>query len=566
MGLLKNFSITDWLHQFGHSLRRFPLAILLLAFLTAYLICLTHDIGHDNKWTFFYIFYPATGALFAVAIQLVTEDFKNRIAAIVTQVVSHAIWLGISLYLTQFERFSLPQNIAVAATVATMALSVFLACFYRKGDDVPFWNFAWCTLAAIVAGIVVGCVLTIGLDLFVQSLDWLFGVEVNNAIYADIPAVCLVFIAPLLAMSQIPRGEDKHDRQVIRFSGFIKGVAQYLFIPLLLLYMVTLYVYAAKIAISWQLPVGWVSYLVSASMLGMVILLFITYPVQHEPNKSFFKAVTRWQPLAMLPLLALMTVAIGRRLSDYGITVSRLYVLVFNIWCYVVCIGLLLCRNKRIWWVPASFAVVLFLISVGPQSIANVTRQQLKKEVRNTLLASGIKPEQLPLGGEQYKKWLNGTEVKKAATVDSKLDYLRDYYGFKSISDLLGKDAKTGNYETRDREIKPARKSMNYNNQDLMNHVAIPQGYATMTYVDEWIECKLDGNRVTFVVTVEQNGKSVEHAFEVDVNEFIDRDYDYNKGKNVKPLIVENGDAALVFSSFSLGDDYLNCGGLLLTK
>jgi hypothetical protein len=87
-----------------------------------------------------------------------------------------------------------------------------------------------------------------------------------------------------------------------------------------------------------------------------------------------------------------------------------------------------------------------------------------------------------------------------------------------------------------------------------------------MTYVDEWIECKLDGNRVTFVVTVEQNGKSVEHAFEVNVNEFIDRDYDYNKGKNVKPLIVENGDAALVFSSFSLGDDYLNCGGLLLTE
>lgn len=566
MGFFKNFSFFDWLKHIAGASRRFPVAVLLLAFLTGYLICLAHDIGHDKKWTFFYIFYPATGALLAVSLQLLTEDFKSRVAAFVTQVMIHALWLGVSLYLTQFERFSLPQNIAVGATVVTMGLSMFLACFFRKGYDVPFWNFAWRTMAALLAGIFVGAVLTFGLDLFVQSLNWLFGVKIKNAVFMDIPAFCMVLVAPLLAMGQIPQGDDKHDHGVVAYSGYIKGVAQYLFVPLLLLYMTTLYVYAAKILFTWQLPVGWVSYLVSASMLGMVILIFITYPVQHEQGKSFFKSMTRWLPLAMLPLLALMTVAIGRRLSDYGITVSRLYVLVFNIWCYVVCIGLMICRNKRIWWVPASFAVVLFLISVGPQSIANITRNQLTREVRDTLLASGIKPGQLPLEGEKYVKWLNTTDIKKASAVDSKLDYLRAYYGRKSVSGLLGKDVETGKYVTKEGTVQPVEKNTSYHSRDLIENVAIPIGYTTMTYVDDWVECERDADRVAFEVAVEQNGKTVKHRFEVDVKNFAERDYNRNDGEKVEPLIVENGDAALVFSLFTLGDDFLSIQGLLLTK
>ncbi len=579
MKIFKNFSLAVWLRQLGNTLRRFPVAVALLVFLAGYLISMTHDMGYSEKWTFFCIFYPATGALLAVSLQLLTEDFRSRVAAIATQVAVHALWLAVSLYLTQIERFSLPQFIAVAATVASMVLSMFLACFYRKGEDIPFWNFAWNTISALLSGAIVGGLLTVGLDLFVQSLEWLFDLEINDRLFIDIPVVCMVLVAPLLAMSQIPRGKNKHDYEVVSFSGFIKGVAQYLFIPLLLLYVATLYVYAGKILFTWQLPVGWVSYLVSASMVGMVALLFITYPVQYEQGRSFFQGFTRWMPLAMVPLLALMTVAIGRRLSDYGITVSRLYVLVFNIWCYVVCIGLLLSRNKRIWWIPASFAVVLMLISVGPQSIPSITHRQLLSEARAAFNAAGI--TRFPLSNAQYSAWATAAGNQAvAASIDAKLDYLQRDYGYQSVSDLLGKDVITGIYSSavRDGEAKSSSKSEIISNNNLIVDLAVPQGYRKMYYVsfDNTDVISMDSSQVVLGISVParrgvQEGvvsqrRQADYKFSIDVKLLVERDSGKNQQGDAEPLMLHEGDALLMINRYCYWDMSLDGDGILFIK
>lgn len=574
MGLFKRFSPGVMVKRFGRSIRRFPVAVLLLVFLTGYLMFLIRRDGHpiDEKWNFFYIFFPATGALLAVSLQLLTEDFKRRLTAIITQVLGLALWLGVSLYLTSFERFSMQQLVGVSATVVVMVLSLFLLCFFRKGDDVPFWNFAQRLFIAITAGVVVGGILTLGIILFVQSLDWLFDVNVDGW-FLYIPTFCMVLLAPMLAMSQIPEGEQKHVRRISPFTGFTKGVSQYLFIPLLLLYMATLYVYAAKILITWQLPVGWVCYLVSASMLGMVILIFITYPVQHEQGKSFFKTLTRLLPLAMLPLLVLMSVAIGRRLSDYGITVSRLYVVAFNLWCYVVCIGLLLCRNRRIWWVPASFAVVLLLISVGPWSIPNVTEKRLQDEAREAFAASGIK--QLPLSGEQYDNWLKTTDEKVAKSIDAKLHYLQIDYGYDSTQDLVGQDAIVGTMDmirVQDDSVAPTQEQHYYNQKDyLMARMRVPQGYTHMESINDIILVEQQGNRLVFDVVSKADDEVKKYRFQVALNQFVERDMERNHHNTVEPLILDNGNAAFVVSYFSMSVRnkdvaYPSVSGILFTK
>ncbi len=569
MALFKNFSLSAWIKQFGRSCRRFPVSVLLLVFLTCFVLFLIHGGKVTDKWQFFYIFYPATGAVLGVSLQLLTEDFKRRSTAVLTQVLVHAAWLGISIYLGQFDRFSLPQFDAVTATVVTMVLSVFLLSFYRKGDDVPFWNFSLQTMVAIIAGLVVGGVLTLGLILFAQSLEWLFGVHVSNSVFGSIPTVCMLLLAPLLFMNLIPAGEDKRVREVQSYSGFLKGVVQYLFIPLLLLYMATLYIYAAKILFSWQLPVGWVSYLVTACMVGLVILLYLTYPLQHEQGNSFFKTVTRWLPLAMLPLLALMTVAIGRRLSDYGITVSRLYLAVFNLWCYVVCIGLLITRNKRIWWIPASFAVILFLISVGPQSIANITRRQLLGEARQAFTASGIR--QFPLTGEQYEQWLKTADQQVARSIDAKLDYLYSDYGFNAVSTLLAKDAITGRRSTFNENGDIVYTHYDsYINDGLIQNVPVPQGYAAMAMVsvsDNDI-VKINGDKLQFRV---KGGKDEEHLFEIDLKLLARYDNDRNPDGCDEPLVIDNGEALMLINEFNVSmvgtsANYLSFSGILFTR
>ncbi len=572
MGKINTFSFNTAVARFGQSFRRFPVATLFVIFLTGYLIYLNHGGRvkiNDLDMDFFLVFYPATGAVLATALSLLTEDFKSKLAAFITQVAVHSVWFFVSLYLARFDRFSMPQLIAVCATVVAMSLAVFLISFYRRGQDVPFWNFSIRTLLGLIVSMVIGGVLTLGLFALLESLKLLFDMVISDTNYGDIAAVCMTFLAPTMFMNLIPRDENKHLAEIPEFSGFAKGVVQYLFLPLLGLYMITLYAYGAMILLRWSLPVGGVSYLVTGSMVLMVLLIYITYPVQHQDGNKLFKHVTRWLPVVMLPLLALMTVAIGRRLADYGITVSRLYLLVFNLWCYAVCLWLIFTRNKRIWLIPASFALILFLISVGPQSIANVTHRQLLREAFIAFTYSGIKS--FPLTGDQYEQWLKQTDAKMAKAIDSKLYYLNRDYGYQAVSDLVAKDVITGRYASQDGDsdiVHPT--SQNFANNDMIKNLTVPQGYTSMTVVkcgDECIE-NVDGDRLSIVVN---DSKHVEHRFEINVKQLAEYDKDRNDNDEIQPLVLDNGEALLVLNDFYIdvftnGSGYINCTAILFTN
>lgn len=572
MGFLKNLSLPVLADRFGQSFRRFPWAVLLIIFLTGFVIYLNHGGKPGDRLEFFLYFYPATGALLAVALSLLTEDFKSRIAAVLTQVVLHAAWFGVSVYLSQFDRFSLPQLIAVSATVAAFGFAVFLLCFYRKNQEIPFWNFSIRTILSLALAGVIGGILTLGLLLLVESLKMLFGLDVKNEVYMDIWIVCMVLLAPILFMILIPKGENKYMTEVPELSRFAKGVVQYLFLPLLGLYMFTLYAYAAKILLQWSLPVGNVSYLVSGSMLLMVLLIYLTYPLQHLEGNKLFKRVTRWLPVLMLPLLALMTVAIARRLSDYGITVSRLYLLVFNIWCYAVCLWLIFTRNKRIWLIPASFAVILFLISVGPQSIPNITKHQLLNEARKAFAASGIKS--LPLTSDQYEQWAKTADSKVVAAIDSKLDYLSSDFGYEAVSSLLAKDVTTGGYSVRDDGTLEAEYvSTNCYNDQLVNYTPVPEGYSRMTKVSFYDDdLKLEDNKLTIEFSTHpENSMTENHQFVFELKQLVERDAEKNGNSIVEPLVIDNGKALLVVDEYNLSfwrDNIaiFRCSGILFTK
>lgn len=566
MDIVKNFSLKSLVERFGQSFKRFPIAMLLTLLLGCYLIYLNHHGSLGDKKDFFFVFYPATGAVLAVALSLITEDFKNCTLAVVVQALVHALWLTVSVYLSGFDRFSTPQLIAVSATIAAMSLAVFVACFYRKNQDVQFWNFSIGAVLAFGLSAVIGGLVTLGLYLFLESLRMLFGIRVESSLFADIAAVCMTMLAPTLFMNLIPKGRKKHQDTVVEFSRFAKGVVQYLFIPLLVLYMLTLYVYAGQILSQWTLPVGGVSYLVTVSMVMMILLIYLTFPIQFQEGNRLFKHVTRWLPVAMLPLLALMTVAIGRRLSDYGITVSRLYLLVFNLWCYAVCLWLIFTRNKRIWIIPTSFAIILLLISVGPQSIANVTLNKLKDEARNAFVASGL--TQFPLSGEQYEKWLKTVDPKTAASIDSKLDYIQDFYRYKDMKDLLRKDAVLGKVAHMDDANYSVVHHENYHNWDLFQKIDIPDGYRRVEWLEnQYPEIEVANDTMKIVLETEDGTKQ---TFEIKRRDLIAMDSQKWQDETPGTLVLKNDDALMMVKGFEYythnDDESLRLQGLLFTK
>jgi len=566
---LKKISLKVLVERFGQSFKRFPLAMLFTLFLTCFIIYRSHGGDAGSMLNFFFIFYPATGAVLAVSLALLAEDFKKCWVGVAVQAIVHVAWLAVSLYLSRFDHFSMPLAVAVAATVFFMGLSVFIVCFYRRNQDVPFWNFSIRTLVAGVVAFAIGALLTLGLFALLGSLNLLFGLKVKESLYGDIAAVCMVLLAPALLMNQIPKGRDKYLADLQDYPLFSKGVVQYLFMPLLGLYMITLYAYAIMILVQWTLPVGGVSYLVSGSMVLMVLLHYVTYPLQCQEGNELFKRLTRWLPVLLIPLLALMTVAIGRRLSDYGITVSRLYLLVFNVWCYAVCLWLIVTRNKRIWLIPASFAIILFFISVGPQSIPNVTQRQLKEEARTAFMATGFK--QFPITGEQYEQWLEKADPKVARSIDSKLHYLNTDYGYVAISDLLDQDVITGRFSSIDEKgdiVSVVHQT--YANEGMIRDLPMPQGYSLITNVTGSDE-ENDGKVRDKVVFKVNDGKKVEHQFDVDVKQLAAFDREKNPDGIKEPLAIDNGEALLVIDEFyinvySNSVGYFNFSGILFTK
>ena len=574
MGKFKNLSIVALVKRFGKTIGRFPLAMLFTLLLTCFLFYFIHGGSVGGKEDFFLVFYPATGALLATALSLFTEDFKKRIVAVLTQVVIHAAWLGISVYLAQIDRFSIPQLIAVVATVFAIGLAIFVICFYRKNQEMQFWNFSIRTAGALVVIVAIGGALTLGLLLLVESLEMLFGIEIHEVVYADIWTVCMCLLAPVLFMILIPEGEDKYMNEAPEFSRFTQGVVQYLFLPLLGLYLITLYVYAAKILLQWSLPVGGVSYLVSGSMVLMVLLIYVTFPVQHQEGNKLFKGVTRWLPVVMLPLLALMSVAIGRRLSDYGITISRLYLLVFNVWCYAVCLWLIFTRNRRIWLIPTSFAVILLLISVGPQSIANITKRHLLNEARDAFMASGF--TKLPLTDEQYKRWAEEADPDVVAAIDSKLAYLCHYEITDipvsvSINSVVINSNSVGSYSHHSVVEDDDVYVVSYSNSHLITDMTIPQGYTRMTYLHD-LNVDYDMNAYKLLLVLEDGKNSEEYRFLIDVSMLkkFDEEGTYQPGEQ---LAVKNDRAMLVIDYFRLWGDTGHYGewdfegeGILFTK
>ena len=360
-------------------------------------------------------------------VNLSGETDDKRLLVCLGYFLSVGTLLSLSLHLWA-------EVIAHGAAVLAIGLSVFFLPFFWEKDDIPAWNFAQTAVGMLALVFIVGGVMSGGLCLLTFSLHQLFAVEVGYRCYLYILIWCSLLLPLLMFLGLLPQGADKHDR-LPRPTAFVSGTLHYLFLPLAGLYLLVLYLYAATIVARWELPDGWVSWLVTALMAGCIAIELGLYPLRVRDRKPWDERIARWLPLLILPLLVLMTVGIGRRFLDYGITLNRLYLATLNGWFYFVCLGLIAGRARRISWIPISFSLVFLLTSVLPVNYAGITRQVLRNEVREALAQSG--KNSLPLTTEEYEDWLLSLPKDEARLINDKLIYLDDLFGSESTSDLV---------------------------------------------------------------------------------------------------------------------------------
>ncbi|MBR3513799.1 MAG: DUF4153 domain-containing protein [Bacteroidaceae bacterium] len=366
-----------------------------------------------------------------------------------------------------------------ASAIMALVLTVFFLSFTRERDDIPAWNFA---LRLILSGVVcwlVGMVLWGGLSLLLVSLNLLFSFEIGGKWFLVVGTLFSGLLPSLLFLGCIPDGQRKHNRTPLS-SNFLNGVFRFLFVPLELLYIIVLYVYALQIIVHWELPNGMVSWLVIASMVGLIGIEFGLYPARKAEGRRFDDAIARLLPLIITPLLLLMTVGIVRRFSDYGITIPRLYLATLNGWFYAVCIGLFLMRARRIHWIPITFAALFLLTSVLPLNYATITRRILLQQTEQALVKAGA--ANLPLDADRYDAVMKTLTPDEAGRISAKLKYLEQTFSSKTIEPLVTQKDKP----VRFRDYIPDEKASGADGADAprtymadmtRTHVKIPEGY-----------------------------------------------------------------------------------------
>lgn len=483
------------IEAFENCLRRFPVTAGFTVALTIYLLYLVSTEAKGNEQHLLVAgYYLSMGMLLSLTMHLWSEELKNKTKGVFVQLVMHTLLLADAIYLYNLSSEQLHTEIAIAHAAGILALwlSVFFLSFIKEKNDIPSWNFAQNTIGIFVMANVTGLIMSGGISLLAFSLHQLFNVDVDEKCYLYILVICSLLLPMLLILGMLPQGEQKHNKEA-QSSEFLKGVMHFLFLPLIAGYLIVLYVYAARILISWELPVGWVSWLVVALMVGCIVIEFGLYPVRIKEKKRLDEGIARWLPALALPMLVLMTVGIVRRFNDYGITINRLYIITLNAWFYIVCLGLVFTRARRINWIPISFSLLFLLTSVLPVNYASITRSVIRNDVERELAQSGDR--NLPLSPAEYNDRLASMPKETAARVNDEFIYLSNWFGRKSVNDLV--DEKTSFYSARqhyntatdtDGTSGSASKEsfINYNKQSsLQENIRIPDGYSQFTVLTE---------------------------------------------------------------------------------
>ena len=416
--------------------RRFPLTVVWLVLLTAYAIWRCWTKASFVEGQHIAILYGLSmGVVLAATLSLWGEEVKRSSLRWWITLAAFLLLIVDVVYLFMHPEAVNRSETVIAHLSVAMALAVafFYGSFSREKDDLPVWNFTWRTFLWFCISFLTGGILTAGLLALVGSFRWLFGLHVAEEWYATLAILTLLTTPVLLFLARIPEGEEKHS-DVAVISKYLIFVIRYLFVPLMALYLIVLYIYGLRILVRWELPNGGVGWLVSALMAGCVVVELGLYPLMRSGEvKPFERWIVRWLPVLILPLLLLMTVGTVRRLSDYGVTPPRLYLLTFNLGCYAVCIGLFVGRAWRIRWIMTLLAAVFLLTSALPVNYTSISlrvrRHKLDRLIESTL------PADLPMDEEALATWFHTFDGPQQSQIHDELDFLLETDP-RSVADL----------------------------------------------------------------------------------------------------------------------------------
>jgi len=379
----------------SRSFLRFPLAMVLAVVATVFCIKRSHLHYDEGDAHFWYVNIAAAaylGMMLSLALTVLAE--KRQLKGIVAAAVQGGVLLLGAVYY-----FSLPDHYTAQAgmrfVLFVLGLHWLVACiaFVGRGEDNGFWLYnKRLFLRILTSGLYTG-VLYLGLVIALSAIEHLFSIPVPNDLYTDIWFVLGGVFNTWFFLAGVPADYDS-PKTITEYPKGLKLFTQLVLLPILTIYLLILYAYMIRIAVTSVWPYGWVSYMVLAFSVAGILAILLVWPLRDEKDNKWISGYSRFFYFALFPLIILLGFAIWKRVASYGITEQRYFVLVLAFWLLYVALYFLLSKRKTIRLIPLSLCVLAFVVSFGPWGAEGVSLRVQRSRLqalleKNRLMADG---------------------------------------------------------------------------------------------------------------------------------------------------------------------------------
>ncbi len=381
-----NQKINEIFGKAGFAIRHFPLV--LIASLSAS-ICLML-IAEENFRTSEKVFgLTKLTMVFCLGISLMfgLKILSQRIGKQILLELGGILFLiGFYFLLPKHEKdFTEVYAFMLVPTFVLSHLFVSFAAFFRQKTEMNFWQYNKNLFINIVLTAIFTGVLTGGVELAIVAVDKLFDFNFDK-IYLRVFYLLAIFGSSFIFLLFNEKGLDYLEKEG-SYPVVLKFFTQYILIPLLIIYVVILYFYSAKILVNWELPRGWVSYLVLAYSIVGILAILLVHPLKENSAKSWVKMFSKIFYFTLIPLLILLFTAIFTRILEYGYTEPRYFVVLLSVWLATVVFYFIINKNASIKFIPMSlFAFGLFALIfpfLNTFSVAKRSQQNQLMQILN---------------------------------------------------------------------------------------------------------------------------------------------------------------------------------------
>ena len=441
-------SVQQILQDALHTFRRFPFVVINAALGTAAAVILIDHEGTPQASVLFKLLMAAIlGIPLLTGFTLFAEKKKwGRGMATGLQIIGVLLLVGYGLLIPS-DLSNAPAIHIIRTIFIAVALHLFVsfAPFSGSGEINGFWQYNKILGLRLIITAVYSVVLYAGLALALAALDNLFGMDVPGKRYAELWFIILGVFNTWAFLAGIPENLEELGGSTDYPKG-IKIFAQYILFPLVIVYLVILYAYMAKILISWDWPQGWVSRLILGFATTSIFSLILLHPIREKAENVWIKKASRLLYVSMIPLVIMLLLALWRRISEYGITENRYIAIALGIWLAIIVVYFILSHTKSIKTIPVSLCILALFISFGPWSAFSVSESSQVDRLQSLLTKNHI------LVDIRIQKAPQSVSQDDVRQISSIISYLHDIHGYDQIQTWFQESLRVAKLKPKDPE------------------------------------------------------------------------------------------------------------------